>query len=270
MKKRKNMKADLLFGTLLFLSASCSSPVNQNISVKERGMDAEVMNQLQGVWLDMNTESPVLKIQGDSLLYASKRNSPMKYKLIDDTLFVSGLYTTAYPVLSRTETSMTIVNPMGDNVSLYKTLQDNVNFVEQTLDESNQEQKIIKKDTVILHRKSRYRGYTTINPTSIKVVQPGLTEDGFTVDNVYYDNVIHICVYEGNKRLCGIDVRKESFEDVVPADFLQRSVLYDMKFVGVDKDNFIFHVTLWEPDGPCYYLYVLVNEQNELSFKSIQ
>ena len=45
----------------------------------------------------------------------------------------------------------------------------------------------------------RYRGYVYINPSKIKVMRPGVSEEGLGVDNVYYDNIIHICVYEAGR-----------------------------------------------------------------------
>ena len=43
----------------------------------------------------------------------------------------------------------------------------------------------------------RYRGYVYINPSKIKVMRPGVSEEGLGVDNVYYDNIIHILCIEG-------------------------------------------------------------------------
>lgn len=33
----------------------------------------------------------------------------------------------------------------------------------------------------------------------MKVVKTTYSEDGISMDNIYYDNVMHICVYEGKK-----------------------------------------------------------------------
>lgn len=35
----------------------------------------------------------------------------------------------------------------------------------------------------------------------MRVIKTTYSEDGISMDNVYYDNVMHICVYEG-KRAC--------------------------------------------------------------------
>ena len=42
----------------------------------------------------------------------------------------------------------------------------------------------------------RYRAYVYINPSQMKVVKTTYSEDGISMDNIYYDNVMHICVYD--------------------------------------------------------------------------
>lgn len=83
--KQNNMKLRLILGLLVLLTASCSK-TSQQEEVDRRTTDPDVKEQLQGVWLDKNTESPVLKIEGDSLLYASKSDVRMPYLVADDTL----------------------------------------------------------------------------------------------------------------------------------------------------------------------------------------
>ena len=48
------------------------------------------------------------------------------------------------------------------------------------------------------------------------------SEDGISMDNIYYDNVMHICVYEGKKSLYAKDITKQMFVDVIPTDFCNR------------------------------------------------
>ena len=55
-------------------------------------------------------------------------------------------------------------------------------------------------------------------------MRPGVSEEGLGVDNVYYDNIIHICVYEGRKSLYAKDITKQMFKGVVPDDFLQWAI----------------------------------------------
>lgn len=59
-----------------------------------------------------------------------------------------------------------------------------------------------------MHKGNRYHGYVYINPSKMKVIRTSYSEDGIGVDNVYYDNVIHICVYKGKEMLYGEDITK--------------------------------------------------------------
>ena len=263
------MNTKLIFGTLLLALSSCVSSGVKTTQI-ERNTEPEVRQQLQGVWIDRNTESPVLTIKGDSICYTSKTDVKMAYKLLDDTLFVTGLHTSAYPVLQRTEHSLSFKTPLGDVMSLYKNDNENLVIPQSGVENESQEVEKIKKDSVIMYGNTRYRGYVNINPTTLKVIRPGVTEDGFSIDNVYYDNIIHICVYNGNKRLCGKDIKKQHFQGIVPDEFLEISILKDMDFVKVTKEGFVYRATLCVPDGPCYYIHVTLDEENNVNIELIQ
>ena len=71
---------------------------------------------------------------------------------------------------------------------------------------------VIRKDHVVHFNNTRYRGYVYINPTDIKVIQPEITEEGLEIETIYYDNIIHICVFEGKKSLFARDMKKQDFE----------------------------------------------------------
>ena len=59
----------------------------------------------------------------------------------------------------------------------------------------------------------------------MKVFKTSYSENGISVDNVYYDNVIHICVYEGKKMLYGQDITKKMFADIFPTEIWTRPFL---------------------------------------------
>ncbi len=61
---------------------------------------------------------------------------------------------------------------------------------------------VIKKDSVVMYDNTRYRGYVYINPSRIKVMRPGVSEEGLSVDNVYYDNTSFIFVYMKENGVC--------------------------------------------------------------------
>lgn len=222
---------------------------------------------LQGVWLDDNTESPVFKIKGDSIYYASQINAPLKYDLKNDTLTIYGVETVHYPLERCQEQALQFRTPVGDMVSLHKSDNDSA-FVALSVT-GPEKKEVISKDLAVMYQGKRYRGYVYINPTSIKVIRPSLTEEGLTMDNVYYDNVIHICVYQGKQRLYAKDITRQMFSSVVPDDYLKMSILSDMDFIGVDAEGYHYLATLCIPDGAsCYNVELTIDRDDQLSFSS--
>mgnify|MGYP000659395755 CR=1 FL=1 len=53
---------------------------------------------------------------------------------------------------------------------------------------------VIKKDSVVTYDNVRYRGYVYINPSKIKVMRPGVSEEGLGVDNVHISAITDIIV----------------------------------------------------------------------------
>lgn len=263
------MNVKLIFGFLLLFIVSCSTPSHKG-NKTERTTDPNIKALLQGVWLDKNTESPVLKIEGDSLLYASNSNVRMRYLVTEDTLFVQGLYTVPYPLIECSEHALSFKTPMGDEMYLYKDERGDITITPMSAPVSKPVSQVIKKDSVVMVGKQRYRGYVTINPTTVKVVRPGVTEDGFSIDNVYFDNIIHICVYEGRNEVCGKDIKRNMFDGIVPAEFLSVSILQDMSFLGMKNNKFVFRATLRVPDGPSYYAQVQIDESNKIEILLIE
>ena len=111
---------------------------------------------------------------------------------------------------------------------------------------------VTKRDSIVNYNGSRYRAYVYINPSKMRVIKTIYTEDGISMDNVYYDNVMHICVYEGKKSLFASDITKQMFESVVPADFLVQAILSDTKFVKVDRNGFHYQAVLSIPESSIY------------------
>jgi hypothetical protein len=103
------------------------------------------------------------------------------------------------------------------------------------------------------------------------VTRPGVSDEGLGVDNVYYDNIIHICVYNGARRLFSKDVTKEMMSGVVPEDFLQAAILSDMDFYGVDAKGYHYRATVGIPDGAsCYLVDLTVNKEGEIAYQLVQ
>ena len=114
---------------------------------------------------------------------------------------------------------------------------------------------VVKRDTVVNYDNQRYHCYVAINPTRYKVHRATYNEDGVEVDNVYYDNIVHLSVYKGAECLYSRDLRKEMFKGKVPAQFLAQSILSNMEFSKVDSKGFHFDTTVCIPDGASCYMF---------------
>ncbi len=259
------MRNYFLMGCFCLLLPAC---MGGEARQEEQAADTLADTQwMQGVWLDDNTESPVFKIKGDSIYYASQINAPLKYDLKNDTLTIYGVETVHYPLERCQEQALQFRTPVGDMVSLHKSDNDSA-FVALSVT-GPEKKEVISKDLAVMYQGKRYRGYVYINPTSIKVVRPSLTEEGLTMDNVYYDNVIHICVYQGKQRLYAKDITRQMFSSVVPDDYLKMSILSDMDFIGVDAEGYHYLATLCIPDGAsCYNVELTIDRDDQLSFSS--
>ena len=83
----------VVISLIVFFSAACSG--NKNLYFSEQGKeDANAKELLQGIWLDDETESPLMRVEGDTIYYADVQSAPIAFKIIRDTLYTYGNDTT--------------------------------------------------------------------------------------------------------------------------------------------------------------------------------
>ena len=235
---------------LFFLS--CIGKQSQNIDVKE---NHEMKAMLQGTWLDEDTETPMLCIKGDSLHYMTSGTLPVVFRIIEDSLITYGVETTSYHIEKQNEYMLWLQSDMGGIIKMNKA-DDSINSIDFPIQTKKTEatKEVIQKDQIVFYNNVRYRGYVYINPSQIKVTRPSYSDEGFKLDNVYYDNVIHICVYEGKNKLFGKDIYKKDFSETVPEEFLQWAILSDMEFIGVNENGYQYQATVSIPDEITSYI----------------
>ena len=130
---------------------------------------------------------------------------------------------------------------------------------------------VVKVDSVVYYGGQRYHWYVAINPTRYRVIRSTYTPEGVAVDNVYYDNIIHVSVFKGNQRLYGQNFNKQAYAADVPADFLQQSILGNIRFSHVDSQGFHFDATICIPDGEsCYMVETLISFNGQVSMKLLE
>lgn len=260
-----------IFLSLLLLLSACTES-KKEAQKQERKEDLAAKKRFQGIWVDRETGNVLFKAQGDSIYYPDTVNVPVRFWIYNDTLYLSGDRVTAYPIDHMGEYLFSFHSLMGDVVSLQRSesQSDTLYFVHKNTAPITYNQ-VVRKDTVVFYNDERYHCYVYVNPSKQKVYKTSYTEEGMAVENAYYDNVIHICVYHGRQRLYGRDYDKNSFKGLVPDNFLSQSILSNMEFDKVDADGFHFNATVCIPDdASCYMICILVDFNGKVTTELIE
>lgn len=221
---------------------------------------SEAKSMMQGVWIDSESEEVAFRVKGDSIFYADSTSMPAYFKIVGDSLLLgSGV---RYAIEKQTEHLFWFRNPNGDLVKYEKSddADDAAAFVHEPpkiMTYTHQ----VKSDSTVLFDGNRYHWYIAINPTKYKVHTTAYNNDGVEVDNVYYDNIMHVSLFKGANKFFSRDFRKQDYAQKVPEQFLTQSVLSNMEFSGVDEKGFRFVATICIPDGATCY-----KAENRISF----
>ena len=237
--------------TIIMLAAALVGCNSQRSSSPEESKEAKQM--LQGIWVDAETGDVSFQVKGDTIFYSDTTSMPAYFKIIGDSLVLgSG---TSYAIVKQSPNLFWFTNQNGDMVKLQKS-DDPVDGLEferdkpQVLTYTQQ----VKKDSVVTFNGERYHWYVAINPTKYKVVSRTYNDDGLEVENVYYDNIMHISVFHGSRQLFSSDFKKQDYGSLIPADFLEEAILGAMDFNHIDAEGLHFNATLCRPDGASCYM----------------
>lgn len=232
---------------LAWLLSSCGSRPSVAERLPEEDREAKAL--LQGVWMNENTGQPMMRVEGDTIYYANHQNMPVAFRIVHDSIYLHGNTVVAYKIDRQSSWSFWFHSLSDDVVKLFKSDNDDdaLAFADEEVEPIRTVSRVLQKDSVVIYRGTRYRGYVYVNPSTMKVVCSSCGEDGISVDNVYYDNVIHICVYEGRRQLYGKDFTKADFAHIFPPEQLSGMILSDMDFLGVDQRGYLYRALLSTP-----------------------
>jgi hypothetical protein len=228
----------------------------------------EAKQLLQGVWVDEGTDKVLFKLQGDSVYYPDSTSMPAYFMVAADTLYIGN--TSRFHIEKHAEHVLWIQNEEGELIKLHKDddPDDEEEFLEhqvQTLTE------VVKRDTVVFYNSERYRLYFAINPTKYKVTLNTVNEDGMEVENVYYDNIIHLSIFKGSTELFSRDFRKPQYEKKVPAQFLTQSIMNDMEYEKTDAQGFHVNASLCTPgNASCYRVEHVISFDGKLTTNLVE
>ena len=259
-----------LAGALVMLCVACGSKGQSNGAANAEE-DTEAKAMLQGVWQDEETEEVSFWAKGDTIFYPDSTSQPTPFAIIDGQLVL--VSTDAhYHIEKQTENVFWFRNQSGDVIHLVKSnepLPDE--FVRGEQEHVMTYTEVVKLDSVVVYDNNRYHWYIQINPTKYKVHTSAYNDDGLEVQNVYYDNIMHVSLFRGATKLFSRDFRKRDYAGKVPAQFLDQSVLSNMEYAGVDAVGFHFVATICIPDGAsCYKAENIVSFDGRLTIKLIE
>lgn len=264
------MNKKLTIATALLLLASLMGCGQKQGSVEQQVESQEAKALLQGMWMDEETEAIAFQMKGDTVYYADSTSMPAYFKVVGDTLYIGS--TIRYHIDKHTEHVLWFTNQGGEVAKFVKT-----DDMESEADlQQNKPQiltltEVLKRDTVVFYEGKRYHLYVAINPTKYKVVRQTVNEDGLNVENVYYDNIIHVSIFRDAAQIFSRDFRKQAYEQRVPQGYLQQAILNDMQYSRTDADGFHLKASLCVPDeASCYLIDQTISFKGEVSTKLLE
>ncbi len=245
----------LLFASLLLIS--CNKHKQDKSTVVE---DTVAKKDLQGIWLNEDGEDPTFRIHGDTIYFPDSTSAPVRFYVENDTLALMGANITKYHIIKRTPHLFIFVNQNGERVRLVKSSDTDYleQFEQKTSVVSINQQRLIKRDTIVYLGQQKYHCYVQVNPTTYKIVIPSCNDDGVEVDNVYFDNIVHLSIFNGEKKLFSQNLNKSDFDKCITQDILHQTVLSDLIFYGIDKEGIHYFSILAIPNSSSSYMVELI------------
>ena len=237
------------------------------VSQASENLEAKAM--LQGIWIESETEEVSFQAKGDTIFFPDSTSQPSFFCIINDSFCLGENH---YAIVKQTEHLFWFQNQAGEEIKLEKSenAEDSLAFVD-----SNPEilslTEVLKIDSVIHYGSERYHWYIAVNPTKYKVAKMSYNSDGVSVENVYYDNIIHLSLYRGTSCLFSRDIKKQLFAAAVPSQFLEQAVLGNLKYDHVDSRGLHFNANLCIPDGAsCYLVETLIGFDGQMDLNLLE
>ena len=227
---------------------------------------------LQGIWVDAETGEVSFRAEGDTIFYPDSTSQPAYFKIVDGSL-VLGSQRAKYPIEKQSANVFWFRNQNGDVVKLNKSddPDDTADFQHDNKPKVMTYTEVVKRDSVVTYGGERYHWYIAINPTRYREEKKSYNDDGMEVENVYYDNIIHVSVFKGAQRLYSSNFKKQMFSSDVPGNFLEQAILSNMEYDHIDASGLHFNATLCIPDGAlCYMVATSISYGGQMTMKLLE
>lgn len=267
------VKGQLLISSVLLAScllASCNKQKGHQESIVPKE-NKTAKSLLQGIWINEDSEDIAFRAKGDSIFYPDTTSIPVAFQVIGDTLVLQGANVVKYPIEKQAAHLFVFKNQNGETVRLVKSENpDDVYAFEGKQPQPINQRQLIKRDTVVVYGKDRYHCYVQVNPTTYKVMKTSYNDEGVEVQNIYYDNIVHMGVFKGGTKLFSSNFYKNDFKAKVPAEFLSKCVLSDLVFNNIDAEGVHYNALLGIPDSPTSFVVeVLVSLNGKVVFRNV-
>ena len=249
-------RLNIVFVVFAMVCIGCGNGQRQ----KTEQEDLTAKKGLQGVWLDGDGEDVFFRIKGDSVYFPDSTSMPMRFIVRNDTFYLCGANRIAYPISKRTPHLFVFTNQNGEQIRLVKS--DDKSYLHifnrQNTTLSINQNRIVKRDTIVSFNDKRYHCYVQVNPTTYKVIKASYNDNGVEVDNVYYDNILHLSIFQEGNKVFSRNVLKREFSKVLSNEILSQTVFSDLSLNKIDKAGFHYIATLAIPDTMTSYLVEMV------------
>jgi len=255
----KCVKVLLVISVVVAMFESCKQKTVDRRETPKENIAAKKM--LQGIWVNEDAGDVAFRVKGDTIFYPDSTSQPVCFQIYGDTLVLhGGVDDVKYHIEKQTEHLFAFKNQNDELVRL--SLSENKNdiwfFENQHPAQALNQNQLIKRDSAFVRNNERYHCYVQINPTTYKVIKTSYNDEGVEVDNIYHDNIIHMSVFNGARKIYSSNFYKHNFAEFVPKEYFSQSILSDMTFERADNEGFHFLTTIGIPDSPSVYLVEVV------------
>ena len=246
--------------TAVITVCGCKQTDKQQVQAQE---NLRAKAELAGIWIDAEEETAVFKIKGDTVYYPDTTSRPVKFSIVGDTMVMMGSNASKYPIVRRSAHIFEFKNQNNEIIKLIKSEDpnDSLLFIRHRPVPLNQG-KTIKSDTVVTYSEKKYHSYVQVNPTTYKVYRTFYNAEGMEVENIYYDNIVHVSIFAGANKVYSKDFKKSDFAQAVPVNMLKQCILSTIKLTSLDNDGLHYQTQLAIPDSPGSFIVELIISYN--------
>ncbi len=239
------------FLTFCLFLFGCGAKQNGGLSQKDR----QAMAMLEGIWVDASEEDVSFSVKGDTIYFPDSTTRPVGFKIIGNSLILNGSNTSKYKITRQGQNLFEFDNGSG-GVSRFlrsENPSDSLLFNYGHTVVVNRGI-TVSMDSIVSFKGNKYRCSIKVSPTKTEVYKSRINDDGLEVENVFYDNKVHLSIHSSGNEIFSKDFLKSDFEAYFPNYMLSECILSNITLSGVDDKGFHFLSQMAIPDSPSSFI----------------